>query len=50
METVYFIIAAVVLYVFSSWLLNRVEVSRGERFENRQVNRSQMIIVVNSLK
>jgi hypothetical protein len=37
MEIVYFIIAAIVLYVFSSWLLNRVEVSRGERFENRQV-------------
>jgi hypothetical protein len=37
MEVVYFVITAIVLYVFSSWLLNRVEVSRGERFKHRQV-------------
>ena len=32
MEFVYFTITANVLYGFSRWLLNRTEVSRGERF------------------
>ncbi len=35
MEMVYFTIAAVVLYLVSDWILNQVEIRRGERFENR---------------
>jgi hypothetical protein len=35
MEMVYYTVAAVVLYAVSDWILNRIEIMRGERFENR---------------
>ncbi len=35
METLYFTIAAVVLYFVADRLLDRIEVARGERFEHR---------------
>lgn len=37
MEFVYFAITGIALYVFSDRLLDRIEVARGERFENRQM-------------
>ena len=37
MEIVYFTAAAVGLYFGADWLLNKIEESRGKRFENRSV-------------
>ena len=37
MEIVYFTVAGIVLYFFSDWLLDRIEVARGQRFEYRSV-------------
>ena len=36
-EIVYFTVAGVMLYLFSDWLLDRVESARGKRFEQRSV-------------
>lgn len=35
MEMVYYTVAAVVLYAVSDWILNRMEIMRGKRFEYR---------------
>ncbi len=35
MEMVYFTIAGIALYFVSDWILERVEIARGGRFENR---------------
>jgi len=37
MMFVYYTTAGIVLYFGSDWILNRVELSRGERFENRSL-------------
>jgi hypothetical protein len=37
MEIVYFTVAAIALYFLSDWLLQRVEIARGERFEHRSL-------------
>ena len=37
MEMIYFTIAAVGLYVLSDWILNQIEIKRGERLANRSV-------------
>jgi hypothetical protein len=37
MDVVYFTVVAVALYLAADWLLERIERSRGKRFENRQV-------------
>ncbi len=37
MEIVYFTLVAAGLYLFSDWLLRRVEAARGSRFENRSL-------------
>ena len=37
MQAVYFTLVAIGLYVFSDWLLDRIEKARGERFKNRQL-------------
>ena len=35
MEFVYYTIAGIALYLGSDWILNRIEISRGKRFEHR---------------
>ncbi len=35
MEFVYYTIAGIILYLGSDWILNRIEISRGKRFEHR---------------
>ena len=35
MEIVYFTLTAIVLYVFSDWVLRRMEAFAGRRFEHR---------------
>jgi len=37
MEMVYFTVAAVLLYLVSDWILNRIEIRRGKRFEHRSL-------------
>ena len=37
MDIVYFTIVAIGLYFGADWLLERIERTRGKRFENRQV-------------
>ena len=37
MDLVYFTIVAIGLYFGADWLLDRIERSRGRRFESRQV-------------
>jgi hypothetical protein len=36
-EAVYFTLAAIGLYFFSDWLLERIERLRGQRFEQRSI-------------
>lgn len=37
MEVIYFTLIAIVVYLASDWILNRVEIWRGERFEYRSL-------------
>jgi hypothetical protein len=37
MDIVYFTLVAIGLYLGADWLLERIERTRGARFENRQV-------------
>lgn len=37
MEFIAFILAGIILYFFSDWLLNRIEQARDARFENRSI-------------
>ena len=37
MDIVYFTLVAIGLYLGADWLLERIERTRGTRFENRQV-------------
>ena len=36
-QALYFTLAAIGLYFFSDWLLTRIEVARGKRFEHRSL-------------
>ena len=46
MEFIYYTIAGIVLYLGSDWLLNRLEMSRGKRFEHRSVIFFVIILVL----
>jgi Ca2+/Na+ antiporter len=37
MSIVYFTLVAIVLYLAADWLLNRVEIAAGRRFEHRSL-------------
>lgn len=37
LEVIYYTLVAAGLYFMSDWLLDRIEVSRGERFKNRNI-------------
>ena len=37
MEMLYFTLAAVLLYLGADWILNRIEVAAGRRFEYRNL-------------
>ena len=37
MEVIYYTVVAASLYFMSDWILDRIEVSRGERFKNRSI-------------
>ena len=46
MVFVYYTIAGIVLYLGSDWILNRIEISRGSRFENRSLIFFAIILVL----
>jgi hypothetical protein len=46
MVFVYYTVAGVILYLVSDWILNRIEVSRGNRFENRSLIFFVIILVL----
>lgn len=46
MEIVYFTITAIVLYIVSDRILDRVEVARGQRFEHRSLIFFALILVL----
>lgn len=46
MEMIYYTAAAVLLYLVSDWILNRVEIRRGARFENRTLIFFAIILVL----
>ena len=46
MEFVYYTIAGIALYLGSDWILNRIEISRGERFEHRSIIFFVIILVL----
>ena len=37
MSVIYFTVAGIVLYLFSDWVLQRIEASFGKRFEYRSL-------------
>ena len=37
MEMIYFTVVAVILYLASDWILNQIEIKRGERLQNRSL-------------
>ena len=46
MAFIYYTIAGIVLYLGSDWLLNRIEISRGKRFEHRSAIFFVIILVL----
>ena len=46
MEMIYYTVAAVLLYLVSDWILNRIEIRRGERFEHRSLIFFAIILVL----
>lgn len=37
MQFIYFTLAAAILYLGSSWILDRIEIAAGKRFKNRSL-------------
>lgn len=46
MEMLYYTVAAVSLYLLSDWILNRIEIRRGERLEHRSLIFFAIILVL----
>lgn len=46
MEMIYYTVAAVLLYLVSDWILNRIEIRRGERLEHRSLIFFAIILVL----
>ena len=49
MEVIYYTLVAAGLYFMSDWLLDRIEVSRGERFQNRGVRSLVFFLIILTL-
>ena len=49
MEAVYYTIVAAGLYFISDWLLDRIEIARGERFQNRGVRSLVFFVIILTL-
>lgn len=46
MEMIYYTLAGLGLYVVSDWILNQIEIKRGERFERRSLIFFGIILVL----
>ena len=46
MEMIYYTVTAVLLYLVSDWILNRIEIRRGARFEHRSLIFFAIILVL----
>ena len=46
MEIIYYTLAGVGLYFLSDWILNQIEIRRGERFEQRSLIFFVIILVL----
>ena len=49
MEVVYYTLVAAILYLASDWLLNRIEIARGERLKYRSIVFFFIILVLASV-
>ena len=46
MEVIYYTLIAGGLYFISDWILDRIEISRGERFQNRVVRSLVFFVII----
>lgn len=46
MEVIYYTLIAGGLYFMSDWILDRIEISRGERFQNRVVRSLVFFVII----
>jgi len=46
MEVIYYTLIAGGLYFMSDWILDRIEVSRGERFQNRVIRSLVFFVII----
>ncbi len=49
MEVIYYTLIAGGLYFMSDWLLDRIEISRGERFQNRGLRSLIFFVIILTL-
>lgn len=49
MEVIYYTLIAGGLYFISDWILDRIEVSRGERFQNRIIRSLVFFLIILAL-
>ncbi len=46
MEVIYYTLVAAGLYFMSDWILDRIEISRGERFQNRGIRSLVFFLII----
>ena len=46
MEVIYYTLVAAGLYFMSDWILDRIETSRGERFQNRGIRSLVFFVII----
>ena len=46
MEVIYYTLVAAGLYFMSDWILDRIEISRGERFQNRGLRSLVFFLII----
>ena len=46
MEVIYYTLVAAGLYFMSDWLLDRIEIGRGARFQNRVVRSLVFFVII----
>lgn len=49
MEVIYYTVIAGGLYLMSDWILDRIEISRGERFQNRGLRSLVFFVIILAL-
>jgi hypothetical protein len=46
LEVIYYTLVAAGLYFMSDWILDRIEISRGERFQNRGLRSLVFFLII----